>query len=74
LGRGACGGSKRSLRLSWGAQVSPSTVSDLHQKIYAKMETLRSQPITDSFAYVYLDGIWLKPEQKCEKFWILSRA
>jgi transposase-like protein len=32
----------------------------LNQKIYAEIENWRNQPITGSFAYVYLDGIWLK--------------
>jgi transposase-like protein len=44
----------------WGTKVSPSTVSELNQKIYAEIESWRNQPITGSFAYVYLDGIWLK--------------
>jgi transposase-like protein len=44
----------------WGTKVSPSTVSELNQKIYAEIENWRNQPITGSFAYVYLDGIWLK--------------
>jgi transposase-like protein len=44
----------------WGARVSPSTVSELNQKIYAKIEAWRNRPIEGQFAYVYLDGIWLK--------------
>ena len=44
----------------WGTRVSPSTVSDLNQKIYGKIETWRSRPIENEHAYVYLDGIWLK--------------
>jgi transposase-like protein len=44
----------------WGTKVSPSTVSDLNQKIYAEIESWRNQPITGNFACVYLDGIWLK--------------
>jgi transposase-like protein len=44
----------------WGTKVSPSTVSELNQKIYAEIESWRNQPITGSFAYVYLDGLWLK--------------
>jgi transposase-like protein len=56
-----CSGSKRSLRLcEGGAKVSPSTVSDLNQKIYTEIESWSNQPITGSFAYVDLDGIWLK--------------
>jgi transposase-like protein len=41
----------------WGTKVSPRTVSELNQKIYAEIESWRNQPITGSFAYVYLDGI-----------------
>lgn len=44
----------------WGTRVSPSTVSDLNQKIYANIETWRKRPITGDFPYVFLDGIWLK--------------
>ena len=44
----------------WGTRVSPSTVSELNQKIYEQIEAWRNQPITGRFAYVYLDGIWLK--------------
>jgi len=35
-------------------------VSDLNQKIYAKIEEWRNRPIQGAFAYVFLDGIWLK--------------
>jgi len=44
----------------WGTRVSPSTVSELNQKIGAQIETWRNQPIEGEHAYVYLDGIWLK--------------
>lgn len=44
----------------WGTRVSPSTVSDLNQKIYAQIEQWRNRPIEGSHPYVYLDGIWLK--------------
>lgn len=44
----------------WGTKVSPSTVSDLNRKIYGEIESWRNQPIVGRFAYVYLDGIWLK--------------
>src|SRR3990172_3756941 len=44
----------------WGTRVSPSTVSELNQKIYAQIEAWRNQPIEGEHAYVYLDGIWLK--------------
>ena len=44
----------------WGERVSPSTVSELNQKIYAQIETWRNRPIEGEHPYVYLDGIWLK--------------
>src|SRR5580698_11664259 len=44
----------------WGTKVSPSTVSDLNQKIAATIEAWRNRPIEGEFPYVYLDGIWLK--------------
>lgn len=44
----------------WGTRVSPSTVSELNQKVYETIESWRSAPIVGGFAYVYLDGVWLK--------------
>mgnify|MGYP000532485343 CR=1 FL=1 len=44
----------------WGTRVSPGTVSNLNQKIYARIEKWRNRPISGSFPYVYLDGIVLK--------------
>lgn len=44
----------------WGSRVSPSTVSELNQKIYKRIEEWRNQPIVGEYPYVYLDGIWLK--------------
>lgn len=44
----------------WGTRVSPSTVSELNQKIAVQIEEWRHQPITGEHAYVFLDGIWLK--------------
>lgn len=44
----------------WGTSISPSTVSELNQKIYAQIEAWRNRPIEGTHAYVYLDGIWLK--------------
>ena len=38
----------------WGTRVSPSTVSNLNQKIYAKIEAWRNRRIDP---YLYLDGI-----------------
>lgn len=44
----------------WGTRVSSSTVSELNQKIYERIEAWRTRPIKDECVYVYLDGIWLK--------------
>jgi putative transposase len=44
----------------WGTRVSPSTVSELNQKLYERIEAWRNEPITGLFAYVALDGVWLK--------------
>src|SRR5262249_8749508 len=44
----------------WGTKVSPSTVSELNQKIYARIEEWRQRPIEKEYRYVYVDGISLK--------------
>jgi transposase-like protein len=44
----------------WGERVSASTVSDLNQKVYEKIEEWRNRPIEGKHPYVYLDGIFLK--------------
>jgi transposase-like protein len=40
--------------------VSPSTVSNLNKKIYAKIEAWRNRPIEASTRTVLLDGIVMK--------------
>lgn len=44
----------------WGSRVSPSTVSDLNQKIFQRVEEWRNRQITQDYPYVFFDGIWLK--------------
>ncbi len=44
----------------WGTRVSPSAVSELNQKLYQRIEAWRNRPIEGEFAYIALDGIWLK--------------
>mgnify|MGYP003878752581 CR=1 FL=1 len=44
----------------WGTRVSAGKVSELNQKAYENIEKWRNSPLTGEFAYVYLDGIWLK--------------
>jgi len=44
----------------WGTRVSPSTVSDLNQKIYGRLEEWRNKPIEGKYPYLFLDGLCLK--------------
>lgn len=44
----------------WGTRVSPSTLSNLNQKVYERIEAWRTRPVEGEFPYVYLDGICLK--------------
>jgi putative transposase len=44
----------------WGTRVTPSTVSNLNQKIYAKIEAWRNRRIEGEHPYLYLDGIVMK--------------
>lgn len=44
----------------WGTKVSPGTISNLNQKAYEHIETWRSRKLTGEYAYVYVDGIYLK--------------
>jgi hypothetical protein len=45
----------------WGTRVSPSTVSNLNKKIYAKIEAWRNRRIEGEHPYLYLDGIAREP-------------
>src|SRR6201981_1513588 len=44
----------------WGTRVSPSTVSNLNKKIYAKIEAWRNRRIEGEHPYLYLHGIVMK--------------
>ena len=44
----------------WGTRVSPSTISNLNKKIYAKIEEWRNQRIETEHPYIFLDGIVMK--------------
>ncbi len=44
----------------WGCRVSPSTISELNQKIYKNIEEWRTRPLSQEYSYIFLDGIWLK--------------
>ena len=44
----------------WGTRVSPATISQLNQKVYARIEDWRKRRLEGHYPYVYLDGIVLK--------------
>ena len=43
----------------WGTRVSAGTVSELNKKVYVHIDQWRSRPLSGSYPYVYLDGIYL---------------
>ena len=44
----------------WGASMSAATVSNLNDKAFEAAEEWRSRPLTRSYPYVFVDGIYLK--------------
>lgn len=44
----------------WGTKVSPGTISNLNKKAYEHIESWRSRPLSGSYPYVYVDGVYLK--------------
>lgn len=44
----------------WGTRVSSGTVSNLNKKAYEHIEKWRCRPLTGRYAYVYVDGVYLK--------------
>lgn len=44
----------------WETRLSPSTVSNLNMKVYAKIEAWQNRPIEGAHPYVFLDGIVMK--------------
>ncbi len=44
----------------WGTRVSSGTISNLNKKAYARIEEWRCRPLTGEYAYVYVDGVYLK--------------
>ncbi|MBA2118025.1 IS256 family transposase [Bremerella alba] len=44
----------------WGIRFSSSTVSELNQKIYERIDAWRNRPLEGEHPYMMLDGIWLK--------------
>lgn len=44
----------------WGSRVSASTISELNKKAYVHIEEWRNRKLSSEYAYVYVDGIYLK--------------
>ena len=44
----------------WGSRVSSGTISNLNQKAYENIEKWRSRPLSGEYAYLYVDGVYLK--------------
>ena len=44
----------------WGTKVSPGTISNLNKKAYEHIETWRTRPLSGTYPYVYVDGVYLK--------------
>ena len=44
----------------WGSRVSPSTISNLNQKIFERVEEWPNRPLEPKSPYIFVDGIWLK--------------
>ena len=44
----------------WGTRVSSGTISNLNQKAYENIEKWRCRPLDGQYAYVYVDGVYLK--------------
>ena len=40
--------------------MSLSTVSDLNQRIYERIEAWRQRPLSGRYVYAFMDGLWLK--------------
>lgn len=44
----------------WGTKVSPGTISNLNKKAYEHIENWRTRPLSGTYPYVYVDGVYLK--------------
>ncbi len=44
----------------WGTKVSPGNISNLNKKAYEHIEEWRTRPLSGSYPYVYVDGVYLK--------------
>lgn len=44
----------------WGTKVSLGTISNLNKKAYKHIETWRTRKLGSEYAYVYVDGVYLK--------------
>ena len=46
----------------WGSRVSPSTISELNQKVSGKIDEWRKRPLERANVYVWLDAICTYPQ------------
>ena len=46
--------------LSGNKKFSPGTISNLNKKAYEHIGTWRTRPLSGSYPYVYVDGVYLK--------------
>lgn len=44
----------------WGTKVSPGTIRNLNQKAYEHIEEWCTRPLSGTYPYVYVDGVYLK--------------
>jgi transposase-like protein len=44
----------------WGARMPSQTLSDKLKKVYADIDSWRQRPLTQSYPYVFMDGVWHK--------------
>ena len=44
----------------WGAGVSAGTVSNLNEKAFESVDARRTRPLSGSYPYLFVDGIYLK--------------
>ena len=44
----------------WGSRVSPSTISEMNQKVAVQIDEWRNRKLDGDHGYVWLDAIWLK--------------
>ena len=44
----------------WGERMPSQTLSDKLKKVYEDIDAWRQRPLTQSYPYVFMDGVWHK--------------